>query len=570
MDSFEKYVGQVFDKRYRIMKVIGIGGMAVVFEAMDMLMRRNVAVKMLKDDINNDAQSVKRFINESKAVAMLSHPNIVNIYDVSVKDDRKYIVMELVDGITLKNYILKKGVLSFHEVINITEQILMALEHAHSKGIVHRDIKPQNIMILKNGTVKVADFGIAKLPNAETVTMTDKAIGTVFYISPEQASGKPIDRRSDIYSLGVTMYEMATGKLPFMADSPVSVAIMQVKNTPRPPRELNQNIPVGLEQIILGAMEKNPDNRFQSASQMLRHIAQLKSNPHTVFKMQRSETAVQPAQQSTQMPPNVQKLTPPPRQSRSMFPVIAGVATAFLIVCCVSAVVVLTRLFDTTTTDTSKQIEIPKLIDAIYSEDLKAKLEEQYYNVEVEYKYNADYDMNVIIEQDPDPGEKRKVIPGKQNCDLKLIVCWGAETFELADYSYTDSREAKIKLTELGLIADIVKETHEYISEGQVIRTDPEPGTTLKRGDHVTLYVSSGQEITYTKVPDFYKCDEEAVMKMLDWSELKLGNWTYEYSDEVAKGCVISQSRPAETQIPVNSKIDFVMSLGPKSADEGQ
>ena len=571
MDSFEKYVGQVFDKRYRILKVIGIGGMAVVFEAMDMLMRRNVAVKMLKDDINNDVQSVKRFINESKAVAMLSHPNIVNIYDVSVKDDRKYIVMELVDGITLKNYILKKGVLSFHEVISITEQILMALEHAHSKGIVHRDIKPQNIMMLKNGSVKVADFGIAKLPNAETVTMTDKAIGTVFYISPEQASGKQIDRRSDIYSLGVTMYEMATGKLPFVADSPVSVAIMQVKNTPRPPRELNPTIPVGLEQVILGAMEKNPDNRFQSASQMLRHIAQLKSNPHTVFKMQHSETAVQPSQQqSGQMPPNVQKLTPPPRQSRSMFPVIAGVATAFLIVCCVSAVVVLTKLFDTTTTDTSKQIEIPKLVDAIYSADLKAKLEEQYYNVEVEYKYDASYDMNVIIGQDPDPGEKRKIIPGKQNCDLKLIVCWGAETFELADYSYTDSREAKIKLTELGLIADIVKETHEYISEGQVIRTSPEPGTTLKRGDHVTLYVSSGQDITYTKVPDFYKCDEQAVMKMLGWSNLKLGNWTYEYSSEVNKGCVISQSRPAEAQVPVNTKIDFVMSLGPQPADEGQ
>lgn len=570
MDSFEKYVGQVFDKRYRIMKVIGIGGMAVVFEAMDMLMRRNVAVKMLKDEINNDAQSVKRFINESKAVAMLSHPNIVNIYDVSVKDDRKYIVMELVDGITLKNYILKKGVLSFHEVISITEQILMALEHAHSKGIVHRDIKPQNIMMLKNGSVKVADFGIAKLPNAETVTMTDKAIGTVFYISPEQASGKPIDRRSDIYSLGVTMYEMATGKLPFVADSPVSVAIMQVKNTPRPPRELNPNIPVGLEQIILGAMEKNPDNRFQSASQMLRHIAQMKSNPHTVFKMQRNETAVQPSQQQSQMPPNVQKLTPPPRQSRSMFPVIAGVATAFLIVCCVSAVVVLTKLFDATTTDTSKQIEIPNLIDAIYSEDLKARLEEQYYNVEVEYKYDASYDMNVIIGQDPEAGEKRKIIPGKQNCDLKLTVCWGAETVELADYSYTDSREAKIKLTELGLIADIVKETHEYISEGQVIRTDPAPRTTLKRGDHVTLYVSSGQEITYTQVPDFYKCDEQAVMKMLGWSQLKLGNWTYEYSDEVNKGCVISQSRPADAQVPVNTKIDFVMSLGPKSADEGQ
>ena len=572
MDSFERYVGQVFDKRYRILKVIGIGGMAVVFEAMDMLMRRNVAVKMLKDDINNDAQSVKRFINESKAVAMLSHPNIVNIYDVSVKDDRKYIVMELVDGITLKNYILKKGLLSFHEVISITEQILMALEHAHSKGIVHRDIKPQNIMILKNGVVKVADFGIAKLPNAETVTMTDKAIGTVFYISPEQASGKKIDRRSDIYSLGVTMYEMATGKLPFVADSPVSVAIMQVKNTPRPPREINSNIPVGLEQIILGAMEKNPDNRFQNAAQMLRHIAQLKSNPHTVFKMPRSqEASVQSGQaQGSQTPSNVKKLTPPPRQSRTMFPVIAGVATAFLIVCCVSAIVVLTKLFDTTSTDVSKQIEIPDFFGVVYSEDLKSQLESQYYSVEVEYKYDSAYDRNMIIDQDPDAGEKRKIIPGKQNCQLKLVVCWGAETFELEDYSYSDSREVKIKLSELGLIADIVKETHEYISEGQVIRTSPEPGTTLKRGDHVTLYVSSGQDIKYTKVPDFYKCDEQAVMKMLGWSELKLGNVTYEYSSEVNKGCVISQSRPVDAQTPVNTKIDFVMSLGPEPEDGAQ
>ncbi|MBE6612342.1 MAG: serine/threonine protein kinase, partial [Ruminococcaceae bacterium] len=227
MDTFEKYVGQVIDKRYRIIRVLGIGGMAVVFEANDLLMRRNVALKMLKDDIAKDTPSVKRFINESKAVAMLSHPNIVNIYDVSVKDDLKYIVMELIEGITLKNYIQKKGVLNYHEIISITEQILLALEHAHSKGIVHRDIKPQNIMMLKNGVIKVADFGIAKLPNAETLTMTDKAIGTVFYISPEQASGKQIDRRSDIYSLGVTMYEMATGKLPFVADSPVTVAIMQ-------------------------------------------------------------------------------------------------------------------------------------------------------------------------------------------------------------------------------------------------------------------------------------------------------------------------------------------------------
>lgn len=567
MDQFERYVGQVFDKRYRIQKVIGIGGMAVVFEANDMLMRRNVAVKMLKDEINNDTQSVKRFINESKAVAMLSHPNIVNIYDVSVKDDRKYIVMELVDGITLKNYILKKGVLSFHEVINITEQILMALEHAHSKGIVHRDIKPQNIMMLKNGVIKVADFGIAKLPNAETVTMTDKAIGTVFYISPEQASGKTIDRRSDIYSLGVTMYEMATGKLPFVADSPVTVAIMQVKNSPKPPRELNPSIPVGLEQVILGAMEKNPDDRFQSAAQMLRHVAQLKANPHAVFRMQRHDAPAGNAVQSGgQLPPNVKKLTTPPKTSRSMFPVIAGVATAFLIVCCISAVVVLTRLMEVTATDNSKTIKVPELRNTIYSDGLKEQLEGLGYELEIEYEYSNDgtYDRNMIIEQDPLPGEIRKIIPDKQTCLLKLTVCWGAETVEMPDLAYKDSREAKIELRDkYGLVADIVTEPHDYVSEGCVIRTEPKAGTELKNGDHVTLYVSSGQDIKYVDMPDFRGCDESAVMKKLASAELKLGKVTYENSDKVAKGLCIDQSRAVGAKTPVGTTVDFVMSLGP-------
>ncbi len=571
MESFEKYVGQVFDKRYRIIKVIGIGGMAVVFEATDLLMRRNVAVKMLKDDINNDTQAVKRFINESKAVAMLSHPNIVNIFDISVKDNLKYIVMELVEGITLKNYILKKGVLSFHEMINITEQILLALDHAHQKGIVHRDIKPQNIMMLKNGVIKVADFGIAKLPNAETVTMTDKAIGTVFYISPEQASGKQIDRRSDIYSLGVTMYEMATGKLPFVADSPVTVAIMQVKNRPRPPRELNPQLPIGLEQIIMGAMEKSPDNRFQSAAQMLRHVAQVKNNPRTVFKMPKNDTSSPDRSGFSQqnMPSNIKKLTPPSRASRSMFPVIAGVASAFLIVCCISAVVVLNQLFAVTATDNSKQISIPEFLGLIYSEEFEQSLESSYYKVDVEYIYDAKYDRNVIIGQDPLPNEKRKVNPEKdQFCELTLKVCWGAETCELPDFSYDDARDAIIDLrTNYGLIPVEVKEQHEYISEGYVIRTDPAPGTTLKVGDTVTLYVSSGQEIVYVEMPDFYKCDEATVMNKLRSNQLELGYVTRVYNDEVNAGCVISQSRAHGAPTPTGTKVDFVMSLGPKPAE---
>ena len=215
MESYEKYVGAVLDGRYKIEKIIGIGGMAVVYKAHDMLMDRPVAVKMLKDEIAGDEESVKRFVNESKAVAMMSHRNIVSIYDVNVREDVKYIVMEYIEGITLRNYMSKRGQLTLREIISYTEQILLALSHAHSKGIVHRDIKPQNIMLLKNGIVKVTDFGIAKLPNAETVTMTDKAIGTVYYISPEQASGQPIDRRSDIYSLGVRRAAVHRGQSRF-------------------------------------------------------------------------------------------------------------------------------------------------------------------------------------------------------------------------------------------------------------------------------------------------------------------------------------------------------------------
>ena len=564
MDTFEKYVGQIFDHRYKIKKVIGTGGMAVVFEAYDMLKNRPVAVKMLKDEIARDTQAVKRFINESKAVAMLSHPNIVNIFDVSVKDNLKYIVMELVEGITLKNYMIKKGALSFKEVISITEQILRALEHAHAKGIVHRDIKPQNIMLLKNGSIKVTDFGIAKLPNAETVTMTDKAIGTVFYISPEQASGRQIDHRSDLYSLGATMYEMATGKLPFTADSPVSVALMQVKSIPKNPRELNSAIPRGLEQIILIAMDKNPAHRFQSATQMLRHLTQIKNNPKAVFKVTERQT------DNENLVSHNQTGTKSHTQSRSMLPIIMGIVSAFLIVAAISGVAIVMSFLEETSGDDAIVLEIPELEGSIFSDELKRQLESNYYEVSIKEVFDPVASANTIVAQEPGPGEKRKVIPGEQSCELSITVSKGARTFALDNYKYLYYYEAEIAMKNLGLIPERKYVYHDYIPESYVVSSEPEAGETVKYGDKIIITISKGQnsEDYMVTVPDFTAGTENAAKLLLLESKLELGDVEYIESTE-EKGTILYQSVASMSSVPVGTKINFMVSRGKKGNGQG-
>ncbi len=576
MENFERYLGQVFDKRYRINRIIGIGGMAVVFEASDLLMNRTVAVKMLKETINNDTQSVKRFLNESKAVSMLSHPNIVNIYDVSVKDDLKYIVMELIRGITLKNYINRKGALNLKEVYSYAEQILLALEHAHAKGIVHRDIKPQNIMLLKNGRIKVADFGIAKLPDAETVTMTDKAIGTVYYISPEQASGKKIDARSDLYSLGVVLYEMTTGKLPFNADSPVSVALMQVNDAAVPPRQLNPEIPPGLEQLILCAMQKDPEKRYQSASQMLTHIRQLRENPEAVLRVPHittvpSESVVAGLEKEGVKTDKSGTVKPAKKRrvSRSMFPVILGVICAFLICFLIAGSYVFAQFLQQQKADTPQAIEVENFVGETYSEAFVKSLEEKYYSVTIEEVYSAEDEIGTILEQDPAAGESRNVIPGKQLCALTLKVSMGAQTFELPDLTILEYRQVKLMLDKMGLKVEVEQEYHDSILEGFVIQTSPEAGNTVTSGDTITLTVSRGQEITYTTVPNFIGLTREEAMERLVENKLSLGEITYVQSEQKA-GTVLSQSRPEYASVPENAtKINFTISGGPNYVPPG-
>ncbi len=548
MDGFEKYVGVVFDNRYKIEKIIGVGGMAVVYKAHDLLMRRVVAVKMLRDEIAEDEASVKRFINESKAVAMLSHPNIVNIYDVSVRDNVKYIVMEYVEGITLKNYMTKRGVLSFKEIISYTGQILSALEHAHAKGVVHRDIKPQNIMLLKNGLIKVMDFGIAKLPNAETVTMTDKAIGTVYYISPEQANGNPIDARSDIYSLGVLMYEMATGQLPFIGDSPVSVALMHLTDAPVEPRRLNDTLPIGLEQIILKAMEKDPSDRYQGATPMLRQILRMRENPNIVFReIHRSK----------------KKSKKKPRRSKSMLPIILGVMFAFLITLGVSGFVLLDQLFFSGNTDQSETISVTDFVGAYYTEELASWFEKsEYYSVSVTYEYDSTHDRGVIIRQTPTEGERRKVVPGKQKCTVSLVISQGPETLVLPDFILEDYRAVENTCKDLGLLPKVESVSSETFSIGSVIRTEPAAGSTLKVGETVTIYRSTGPAVGTVVVPKFVGLSEIETLKMLSENGLRVGTVTYETSDYAA-GTVLSQSITEFKTVHANSTVDFVVSGGP-------
>lgn len=576
MDRFDRYVGKVFDRRYKIVKIIGVGGMAVVFEAVDMVMHRNVAVKMLKDEIANDSQAVRRFINESKAVSMLSHPNIVSIYDVSVRENIKYIVMELVDGITLKNYMTKKGMLSLRETLSITEQVLRALEHAHSKGIIHRDIKPQNIMVLKNGRIKVTDFGIAKLPNAETVTMSDKAIGTVYYISPEQASGKPIDPRSDLYSLGVMLYEMSTGRLPFMADSPVSVALMQVNNAPRRPREINSSIPIGLEQIILAAMEKSPERRLQTAGQMLRYLEQIQSNPNFVFRAKKpgeitTGTSVNRVQQASPRAKHAKankSQKPKKRGSRSMLPIVAGITAAFLVVLGISAVYAITKFLNAEAANSPQTVKIPEFVGQTMSDELRTELESyRYYHIEIVQTYDDTAAENVIIRQEPMAGESRKAQPGKQYIDLTLYVSRGELTFAMPDVTVMDWRQARITLRDTyGLKVQMVPENHDTMMEGYVFRTEPACGEIVAPGDTVTVYYSTGQKVEYTSVPDFYNLTEKEALTSLVEANLVLGSVKYEYSAEVPAGKILSQSKIAFTEVPKGTtKINFVVSLGPET-----
>ncbi len=538
MDQHNNYIGLTLDGRYKIKRLVGEGGMAMVFEADDLFRKMTVAVKILKDEFASDAVSVQRFINESKAVLMLSHQNIVKIFDISVKGENKYIVMEYIDGITLKTYMQRKGALSVNEAISYSIQILRALEHAHIGGIIHRDIKPQNIMLLKDGHIKVTDFGIAKLPDAKTLTATDKAIGTVYYISPEQAAGeKGIDRRTDLYSVGVLMYEMLTGKLPFDGENPVSIALKQINEEPKAPSELVPTIPRGLEQIILFAMEKDKDVRFQTATQMIELLLKVKENPAVIFR---------------------QKKAPDKKKNNvTLLPIILGVSIAFFLVA-FSAVGIVVYNFLFKEDDTSESYyAVDNYVGSDLTDELYQKLSRTY-RVKIEYEYSEEYPRSRIMRQNPEAGQPR-------GNDLILYVSQGTETLVMNSYAYSDRRQVENELIGLGLIVgDVVEEYNNVVPKGSVINTVPGMGEGVSPGDAVTIIVSKGEPVDMTVVPSFAGSSIIEAYSMLVDSGLRFAAPTYIYDENMPKDHVIDQFPVAGSEVPKDvTKVTFIISKGP-------
>lgn len=578
MDTMDKYIGRMLDDRYEILEVIGVGGMAVVYKAMCHRLNRLVAIKILKDEYTNDEELRRRFHGESQAVAMMSHPNIVNVYDVSHSENMDYIVMELIDGITLKQYMEKKGILTWRETLHFSMQIAKALEHAHSRGIIHRDIKPHNIMVLKDGSVKVADFGIARVASSQN-TLTKEALGSVHYISPEQAKGGRVDTRTDLYSLGVVMYQMLTGKPPYDGDTPVSVAIQHINGTPVKPSLLNSNIPLGLEQITMHAMCSDLNIRYASATDLLRDMEELRKNPTVMFNFSA------PVSESGRVQSNVARPAPISRPQGSQFRqqqpqrkaadaaaddtaernkrilmIVAIAGAALILLGIIFAVIGLLSNNahsdpNETATSEAEAVVVPNFIGQTYDEAKFAELYPDFVFVvnEDSYEYSTEYSAGKIIRQDIDPDMTVK--PGRK---IFLTISKG-EQGKMEDLSGMSIEAVNQFFSGSGIKIMQKDEFNSEVEKGYVIRTEPMPNMPLEDDAVITVYVSKGSE--QVKVPDLYKSTVSSAQSLL--TSLKLTfTVTYDYSDSVDKDCVISQSPAPNTEVDVGTAVTLHISKG--------
>ena len=588
----DQYIGKMLDNRYEILERIGTGGMAVVYKAKCHRLNRLVALKILKSDLAQDEDFRRRFNAESQAVAQLSHPNIVSVYDVSRGGDTEYIVMELIDGITLKQYMEKRGQLNWRESLHFITQIMRGLSHAHSRGIVHRDIKPQNVMVLRDGSVKVADFGIACLENSAQ-TLTQEALGSVHYISPEQARGERTDARSDIYSSGVVMYEMLTGRLPFEGDSAVSVAIQHLSSVPLAPRELKPEIPAQLELICMKAMTPDLRRRYASADAMIADLEDFRKNPNinldfTMMDLRPEEPAepTQPIRTYDQTlhptPKNRERAPerarerrrdyeddyePPQRGGGAGVKVLAGIT----VVLALALVYVLFNMISASFQQQAQEPQtyaVPSVVG--YTPEQAANLAEVkdiFILVEKGSEFHDEYPEGVIVRQSPTEGSHRK----GDNLTIEVWVSAGEDTGEMLDVVNKTVAQANVLLKSLKekynleiISGEAEMEFNDEVTEGYIIRSEPAEHEELKDGDTVRLIVSKGPEKKPVVVSNFVGMQIDAVLRSLtDSLHLTCTDADIEYVESEAEpNSVIWQSLEPLTTVTEWDTIKFKVSGG--------
>ena len=573
----DQYIGKMLDDRYEILELIGSGGMANVYKARCHRLNRLVAIKILKSDLADNADFRRRFHDESQAVAQLSHANIVSVYDVSTNPDREYIVMELIDGITLKQYMERRGRMDWRESLHFITQIMRGLSHAHSRGIIHRDIKPQNIMVLRDGSVKVADFGIACLAN-QGQTLTQEALGSVHYISPEQARGDRIDARSDIYSAGVVLYEMLTGRLPFEGDSAVSVAIQHLSSVPLAPRDIDPSIPEPLELICMKAMNSDPNKRYASADAMIEDLEKFRRDPSVDMDYIRQELTAPAVDTEPTMPlPTAQVASAvkkhtgelrrereeeeePPRRDKKSIAIIAGIFAAAVLL-----VVLLFKLIlgDFGPAGSNKSYPVPDIRGKTVEEAQEMEGVKDIFLIEVQgTRTTEEYQPGQIVEQDPAAGRTRK-----SNLVIQVYVAAEPEKVPMKDLVGMEYRQARVLLTDMGLDLKITTETVSSDKYGAdaVIETVPAADEPLVAGQTVILRVSTGPE-TVT-VPSFTGQDIANAVQNAQDLGLTVGEITYDTFSFAPQGQVIEQSIKPTNEVPGGAKISFTVS-GQKNSDD--
>ena len=553
----DNYVGKRLDGRYEVQEIIGVGGMSVVYKAYDNVDDRIVAIKILKDEFLNNEEFKRRFKNESKAIALLSHENIVRVYDVNFGEKLQYIVMEYIDGITLKEYINKQNSITWNDAVYFMTQILRAVQHAHDKGIVHRDIKPQNIILLPNGTLKVTDFGIARFSRSETKTLTEQAIGSVHYIAPEQAKGEQTDERADIYSMGVVLYEMLAGKVPFDSENAVSVALMQVQANAEKLTQINPNIPKGLEQICVHAMQKNPDDRYQSATEMLLDIEEIIKNPNTVFNYAsntESQTKSVPIVTDDRYNEEYDEAVDYEAERKHKKKMIAAVTIGVIVL--IAAVVGVIYMF--TSGINTKTHTLENFVG--YSYDELQNSNDYKYEFVAEYQKTDEKEPGIILSQSPEAGSKIT-----EGSTVTLFVAASEKDITMPNvYGLTlEMAEQTLKQSELSIFK-AMKINSDTVEEGKVIYTDPKANSIVSGDQEITIYVSDGPSTTTIetiKVPDVIGLTKSGAREFLT----KYGFTNVEFKTQDStypKDVVISQSPSVGSSAKATDKITVIVSTG--------